>query len=178
MSLKDLISDIAPSQDVCVRFSVIDQDRHCGPVEIGSTSVTLKVMIMFKMMIMVLVVMIYPQEAKQTGPDPDKFSSSQILSPPKKVKPILKPPEISSPSKSHHHCAFFRKYAKKSFHKITSYLIEQMNILLLQVLQHLLSMACLSLRGRYIYCCHATMSFITVHSPFHEQSNITSVRLS
>ena len=110
----------APSQDVCVRFSVIDQDRHCGPVEIGSTSVTLKVMIMFKMMIMVLVVMIYPQEAKQTGPDPDKFSSSQILSPPKKVKSILKPPEISSPSKSHHHCAFSenmqRKVSIKSHH--------------------------------------------------------------
>jgi len=52
-------------KDVCVRFCVIDQDRHCGPVEIGSTSVTLK-------------------EAKQTGPDPDKFSSSQILNPPKK----------------------------------------------------------------------------------------------
>ena len=106
----------APSQDVCVRFSVIDQDRHCGPVEIGSTSVTLKVMIMFKMMMMVLVVMIYPQEAKQTGPDPDKFSSSQILSPPKKVKP----PEISSPSKSHHHCAFSenmqRKVSIKSHH--------------------------------------------------------------
>ena len=106
----------APSQDVCVRFSVIDQDRHCGPVEIGSTSVTLKVMIMFKMMIMVLVVMIYPQEAKQTGPDPDKFSSSQILSPPKKVKPS----EISSPSKSHHHCAFSenmqRKVSIKSHH--------------------------------------------------------------
>ena len=110
----------APCQDVCVRFSVIDQDRHCGPVEIGSTSVTLKVMIMFKMMMMVLVVMIYPQEAKQTGPDPDKFSSSQILSPPKKVKSILKPPEISSPSKSHHHCAFSenmqRKVSIKSHH--------------------------------------------------------------
>ena len=110
----------ASFQDVCVRFSVIDQDRHCGPVEIGSTSVTLKVMIMFKMMIMVLVVMIYPQEAKQTGPDPDKFSSSQILSPPKKVKSILKPPEISSPSKSHHHCAFSenmqRKVSIKSHH--------------------------------------------------------------
>ena len=117
MSLKVLISDIAPSQDVCVRFSVFDQDRHCGPVEIGSTSVTLKVMIMFKMMMMmmmmVLVVMIYPQEAKQTGPDPDKFSSSQILSPPKKVKSILKPPEISSPSKSHHHCAFSENMQRK-----------------------------------------------------------------
>ena len=113
----------APCQDVCVRFSVIDQDRHCGPVEIGSTSVTLKVMIMFMIMfkmmmimMMVFVVMIYPQEAKQTGPDPDKFSSSQILSPPKKVKP----PEISSPSKSHHHCAFSenmqRKVSIKSHH--------------------------------------------------------------
>ena len=109
----------ASFQDVCVRFSVIDQDRHCGPVEIGSTSVTLKVMIMFMimfkmimmMMMMVLVVMIYPQEAKQTGPapDPDKFSSSQILSPPKKVKPS----EISSPSKSHHHCAFSENMQRK-----------------------------------------------------------------
>jgi len=52
-------------KDVCVRFCVVDQDRYCGPVEIGSTSITIK-------------------EAKQTGPDPDKFSSTQILNPPKK----------------------------------------------------------------------------------------------
>ena len=26
-----------------MRFCVVDQDRHCGPVELGNTSVTLKV---------------------------------------------------------------------------------------------------------------------------------------
>lgn len=52
-------------KDVIVRFSVIDQDRHCGPVELGNTSISLK-------------------EAKQTGPDPDKFSSTQFLTQPKK----------------------------------------------------------------------------------------------
>ena len=45
---------------------MIDQDRHCGPVEIGSTSVTLKVvmmvivmtiLMMMTMMVMIVMVM-------------------------------------------------------------------------------------------------------------------------
>jgi len=52
-------------KDVVVRFCVIDQDRHCGPTELGSTSVSLK-------------------EAKQLVTDPDKFSSTQFINPPKK----------------------------------------------------------------------------------------------
>jgi len=52
-------------KDVTVRFTVVDQDRHCGPVELGATAVTLK-------------------EAGQAGPDPDKFSATQFLVQPKK----------------------------------------------------------------------------------------------
>ena len=35
---------------------------------------------------MMILTLVQLQEAKQTGPDPDKFSSTQILNPPKKVK--------------------------------------------------------------------------------------------
>ena len=44
-----------------MRFCVIDQDRHCGPVEIGSTSVTLKVvtmMVMTTLLVMVMMMMV------------------------------------------------------------------------------------------------------------------------
>ena len=51
-----------------VRFTVVDQDRHCGPVELGTTAVSLK-------------------EAGQARPDPDKFSATQFLLAPKKVPP-------------------------------------------------------------------------------------------
>ena len=37
-------------------------------------------------MVMMILTLVQLQEAKQTGPDPDKFSSTQILNPPKKVK--------------------------------------------------------------------------------------------
>ena len=37
-------------------------------------------------MMMMILTLVQLQEAKQTGPDPDKFSSTQILNPPKKVK--------------------------------------------------------------------------------------------
>ena len=44
-----------------MRFCVIDQDRHCGPVEIGSTSVTLKVvtmMVMTTLLVMMMTMMV------------------------------------------------------------------------------------------------------------------------
>ena len=45
----------------------MDQDRHCGPVEMGHTHITLK-------------------DAKQTVGEPEKFSTTQLISPSKKVK--------------------------------------------------------------------------------------------
>ena len=39
-----------------------------------------------QMTMMMILTLVQLQEAKQTGPDPDKFSSTQILNPPKKVK--------------------------------------------------------------------------------------------
>jgi len=61
------IADILKEElkDISVRLCAIDQDRHCGPVEMGSTNITLK-------------------DAKQTLADPDKYSSTQFLNPPKK----------------------------------------------------------------------------------------------
>ena len=53
-------------QDIDLVFNVIDQDKHCGPVEIGSTSISLK-------------------QAKQTMADPSKFSTTQSLIQNKKV---------------------------------------------------------------------------------------------
>ena len=47
-------------KDISVVFTVMDQDRHCGALEIGKTTITLK-------------------EAKQTIEDPVKFSSHSPL---------------------------------------------------------------------------------------------------
>ena len=44
----------------------MDQDRYCGPVEMGNTVITLK-------------------EAKQTVEEPEKFSTSQFIKETKKV---------------------------------------------------------------------------------------------
>lgn len=52
-------------KDVSVRLTLVDQDRHSGPLELGSTTVTMK-------------------EAKQVGPDPEKFQATQIIVPAKK----------------------------------------------------------------------------------------------
>jgi len=58
-------------KDVSVVFTVMDQDRHCGAVEIGKTSITLK-------------------EAKQTVEDPVKFSAhSPIIQTKKDVGELL-----------------------------------------------------------------------------------------
>ena len=57
-------------KDVSVVFTVMDQDRHCGAVEIGKTSITLR-------------------EAKQTVEDPVKFSAHSPIIQTKKVSKIF-----------------------------------------------------------------------------------------
>jgi len=47
-------------KDISLLFTVMDQDRHCGAVEMGHTTITLK-------------------EAEQLVEDPVKFSTSQII---------------------------------------------------------------------------------------------------
>jgi len=47
-------------KDISLLFTVMDQDRHCGAVEMGHTTITLK-------------------EAEQMVEDPVKFSTSQII---------------------------------------------------------------------------------------------------
>jgi len=61
------VTDIqrADMKDISVVLAVMDQDRHCGAVEIGRTTISLK-------------------EAKQTVEDPVKFSSHCPLTPSKK----------------------------------------------------------------------------------------------
>ena len=41
-------------------MTVMDQDRYCGPVEVGHTTITLK-------------------DAKQTVADPEKFATTQFI---------------------------------------------------------------------------------------------------
>ena len=41
-------------------MNVMDQDRYCGPVEVGHTTITLK-------------------DAKQTVADPEKFATTQFI---------------------------------------------------------------------------------------------------
>ena len=53
-------------QDISLLFTVMDQDRHCGAVEVGNTSITLK-------------------EAEQMVEDPVKFSTAQFIKQRKKV---------------------------------------------------------------------------------------------
>ena len=73
-----------------MRFCVIDQDRHCGPVEIGSTSVTLKVVmvmvmttllvVMMTMMVMVVVVMmVMVMITMIAGSKTDRARPGQVL---------------------------------------------------------------------------------------------------
>ena len=73
-----------------MRFCVIDQDRHCGPVEIGSTSVTLKVVtmmvmttllvMMMTMMVMVVVVMmVMVMITMIAGSKTDRARPGQVL---------------------------------------------------------------------------------------------------
>ena len=45
----------------------MDQDRYCGPVEMGHSSISMK-------------------EAKQTVPEPEKFSITQFIDQVKKVR--------------------------------------------------------------------------------------------
>jgi len=47
-------------KDISLLFTVMDQDRHCGAVEVGNTSITLK-------------------EAEQMVEDPVKFSTAQFI---------------------------------------------------------------------------------------------------
>jgi len=42
-------------KNISLLFTVMDQDRYCGPVEMGHSSISMK-------------------EAKQTVPEPEKFS--------------------------------------------------------------------------------------------------------
>ena len=53
-------------QDISLLLTVMDQDRHCGAVEMGHTTITLK-------------------DAKQTVEDPVKFSTEQFIKQTKKV---------------------------------------------------------------------------------------------
>ena len=53
-------------QDISILLTVMDQDRHCGAVEMGHTTITLK-------------------DAKQTVEDPVKFSTAQFIKQTKKV---------------------------------------------------------------------------------------------
>jgi hypothetical protein len=53
-------------QDISLLLTVMDQDRHCGAVEMGHTTITLK-------------------NAKQTVEDPVKFSTAQFIKQTKKV---------------------------------------------------------------------------------------------
>ena len=102
-----------------MRFCVIDQDRHCGPVEIGSTSVTLKVVTMMVMMtllvvmmtmmvMMVVVVMMVMMMMMMTmvmmiitmitGSEADRARPGQVLllpdpQPSKKGQTLLQPPK-------------------------------------------------------------------------------------
>ena len=58
-------------KDVSVVFTVMDQDRHCGAVEIGKASITLR-------------------EAKQTVEDPVKFSAHSPIIQTKKVRKLFR----------------------------------------------------------------------------------------
>ena len=72
-----------------MRFCVIDQDRHCGPVEIGSTSVTLKVVtmmvmttllvMMMTMMVMMVMVMVMVIMTMIAGSEADRARPGQVL---------------------------------------------------------------------------------------------------
>ena len=53
-------------QDISLLLTMMDQDRHCGAVEMGHTTITLK-------------------DAKQTVEDPVKFSTEQFIKQTKKV---------------------------------------------------------------------------------------------
>ena len=53
-------------QNTSLLLTVMDQDRYCGPVELGHTTISMK-------------------EAKQTIPEPEKFSTTQIIKQSKKV---------------------------------------------------------------------------------------------
>ena len=44
-----MIKDIV-SQDISVVLAVMDQDRHCGSVEMGRTTITLKVFVLEKVL--------------------------------------------------------------------------------------------------------------------------------
>lgn len=79
-----MIKDIV-SQDISVVLAVMDQDRHCGSVEMGRTTITLKVFVLGKVIFHKYIL----KEAKQTVEDPVKFSSHCPLVFDKKVKPLL-----------------------------------------------------------------------------------------
>jgi len=53
-------------QNISLKFSVMDQDRYCGPVEMGHTFITLK-------------------EANQIVEEPEKFSTTQFITEKRKV---------------------------------------------------------------------------------------------
>ena len=53
-------------QNISLKFSVMDQDRYCGPVEMGHTDITLK-------------------EANQIVEEPEKFSTTQFIKEKRKV---------------------------------------------------------------------------------------------
>lgn len=57
---------LALLQNTSLLLTVMDQDRYCGPVELGHTIISMK-------------------EAKQTVPEPEKFSATHIIKQTKKV---------------------------------------------------------------------------------------------
>eukprot|EP00092_Neocalanus_flemingeri_P010742 GFUD01011571.1.p1 GENE.GFUD01011571.1~~GFUD01011571.1.p1 ORF type:complete len:482 (-),score=142.60 GFUD01011571.1:172-1617(-) len=61
------VTDIQKNEmkDISLQLTVMDQDRHCGPVEMGHTSITLK-------------------DARQTVGEPEKFSTTQFIQETKK----------------------------------------------------------------------------------------------
>eukprot|EP00092_Neocalanus_flemingeri_P098151 GFUD01125160.1.p1 GENE.GFUD01125160.1~~GFUD01125160.1.p1 ORF type:complete len:477 (-),score=153.45 GFUD01125160.1:207-1637(-) len=61
------LTDIQKNEmkEISLQFTVMDQDRHCGSVEMGHTSITLK-------------------DAKQTVEEPEKFTTTQFIKETKK----------------------------------------------------------------------------------------------
>ena len=75
-------------QDISVVLAVMDQDRHCGSVEMGRATITLKVFVLEKVLKIIFHKYNF-KEAKQTVEDPVKFSSHCPLVFDKKVKPLF-----------------------------------------------------------------------------------------